>query len=103
MYSTIGYNVLVHQISSSWQWVISLICGNSVTTTASQQQCHNNSVTTTVSQQQHHNNSVTTAASQQQCHNNSVTTTVSQQQCHNSKCVIFKDRLLKVLKCYNFL
>jgi len=26
-----------------------------------------------------------------------------QQQCHNSKCVIFQERLLKVLKCYNFL
>ena len=26
-----------------------------------------------------------------------------QQQCHNSKCVIFLERLLKVLKCYNFL
>jgi len=25
------------------------------------------------------------------------------QQCHNSKRVIFQDRLLKVLKCYNFL
>jgi hypothetical protein len=25
------------------------------------------------------------------------------QQCHNSKCVIFQDRLLKILKCYNFL
>jgi hypothetical protein len=25
------------------------------------------------------------------------------QQCHNSKCVIFQERLLKVLKCYNFL
>jgi hypothetical protein len=24
-------------------------------------------------------------------------------QCHNSKCVIFQKRLLKVLKCYNFL
>ena len=61
---------------------ISLICHNSVTTTVSQQQCHNNSVTTTVSQQQCHNNSVTTSVtttvSQQQCHNNSVTTTVSQ-------------------------
>jgi len=30
--------------------IISLICDNSVTTTVSQQQCHNNSVTTTVSQ-----------------------------------------------------
>ena len=62
----------------------SLICHNSVTTTASQQQCHNNSVTTTASQQQRHNNSVTTTVSQQQRHNNSVTTTVSQQQCHNN-------------------
>jgi len=26
-----------------------------------------------------------------------------QQQCHNSKCVIFQEGLLKVLKCYNFL
>jgi len=43
---------------------MSLICDNSVTTTVSQQQCHNNRVTTT--------------GSQQQCHNNSVTTTVSQ-------------------------
>jgi len=25
------------------------------------------------------------------------------QQCHNLKCVIFQERLLKVLKCYNFL
>ena len=25
------------------------------------------------------------------------------QQCHNSKCVIFQDKLLKVLKCYTFL
>ena len=25
------------------------------------------------------------------------------QQCHDSKCVIFQERLLKVLKCYNFL
>jgi hypothetical protein len=25
------------------------------------------------------------------------------QQCHNSKCVIFQERLLKVLKCHNFL
>jgi hypothetical protein len=31
-------------------------------------------------------------------------TTLSQpQQCHNSKCVLFQERLLKVLKCYNFL
>ena len=30
---------------------------------------------------------------------NSVTT----QECHNSKCLIFQERLLKVLKCYNFL
>ena len=30
---------------------------------------------------------------------NSVTT----QQCHNSKSVIFQEKLLKVLKCYNFL
>jgi hypothetical protein len=27
----------------------------------------------------------------------------SPQQCHSSKCVIFQERLLKVLKCYNFL
>ena len=26
-----------------------------------------------------------------------------QQQCHNSKCVVFQERLLKVLKCCNFL
>jgi len=81
----------------------------SATTTVSQQvpqqqchnKCHNNSATTTVPQQQCHNN----------CHNNSVTTsvttsattTVSQQQCHNSKCVTFQEKLLKVLKCYNFL
>jgi hypothetical protein len=49
----------------------------------------------------------TTAVSQlQECQNyNSVTTTtVSQlQQCHDSKCVIFLERLMKVLKCYNFL
>jgi hypothetical protein len=25
-----------------------------------------------------------------------------QQQCHNSKFVIFQEKLLKVLKCYNF-
>jgi len=25
------------------------------------------------------------------------------QQCHNSKCVLFQERLLKVLKCFNFL
>jgi hypothetical protein len=31
--------------------------------------------------------------------NNSVTT----QQCHNSKSVIFQEKLLKFLKCYNFL
>jgi len=45
-----------------------LICGNSVTTTLSQQHCHNNT----------HNNTVTTTVSHQQCHNNSVATTVSQ-------------------------
>ena len=39
---------------------ISLINDNSVTTTVSQQQCHNNGVTTTVSQQKCHNNSVKT-------------------------------------------
>ena len=44
----------------------------------------------------------TSTVSQQQCHNN-VTTTVSQQQCHNSKFVIFQQRIIKVLKCYNFL
>jgi len=26
-----------------------------------------------------------------------------QQQCHNSKCVIFQEKILKVLKCCNFL
>ena len=26
-----------------------------------------------------------------------------QQQCYDSKCVVFQERLLKVLKCYNFL
>ena len=100
---------------------------NSVTKTVLQQQCYSNSVTTTVSQKQRHNNSVTTVSqkvlqqchknsvtttvlqkvSQKQCHNNSVTTsvttTVSQQQCHNSKFVIFQEKLLKILKCYNFL
>jgi len=34
---------------------------------------------------------------------NTVTTTVSQKQCHNSKSVIFQEKYLKVLKCYNFL
>ena len=95
-------------------------CHNSVTTTVSQQQCHN-SVTTTVSQvsqQQCRNNSdttsVTTTVSQQQCHNSVATTvsqqqcrksvtTVSQRQCHNSKFVIFQEKCLKVLKCYNLL
>ena len=74
------------------------------------QQCHKNSVTTTLSQKQC-NNTVTTTLSQQQCHkkcqNNTVTTTVSQQQsqqqCHNSKSVTFHEKLLKVLKCCNFL
>ena len=104
---------------------------NTVTTQVSQhysvttQHCHNttlsqhNSVTTqhchmtTVSQ----HNSITT----QHCHNttlsqhNSVTTqhchittvsqhnTVTTQHCRNSKSVIFQEKLLKVLKCYNFL
>jgi hypothetical protein len=36
--------------------------------------------------------------------NSATTTTLSQlQQCHNSKSVIFQEKLLKVLKCYNFL
>jgi hypothetical protein len=57
--------------------------------------CHNyNTVTTTtVSQLQH-------------CHNyNTVTTTtLSQlQHCHKSNFVIFQEKLLNVLKCYNFL
>ena len=81
------------------------------------QQCHNTTVTTqqsqhnTVTTQQCQHNTVTT----QHCHNttvsqhNSHNTTLSQhnsvttQHCHNSKCVIFQERLLKVLKCYNFL
>ena len=95
--------------------IISLICHNSVTTTVSQQHCHNNTVTTTLSQQQCHNtvtttlsqqhchnNTVTTTVSQQHCHNNTVTTKLSQQQCHNSKFVIFQEKRLKVMKCYNF-
>ena len=28
---------------------------------------------------------------------------IGKQQCHNSKCVIFQERLLKLLKCYNLL
>ena len=61
---------------------------NSITT----QQCHN----TTVSQ----HNSVTT----QQCHNTTMSqlNSATKQQCHNSKPVIFQ-KLLNVLKCYNFL
>ena len=61
------------------------------------QQCHN----TTISQP----NSVTTqqclntTVSQHKCHN----TTMSQHKCHNSKFVIFQEKPLKVLKCYNFL
>ena len=96
----IGYQLTATQhwrTPACWLITISLICDNSVTTTPSQQHCHNNSVTTTPSQQQchnntvttpsqqhRHNNSVTTTPSQQQCHNNSVTTTPSQQQCHNN-------------------
>jgi len=84
---------------------------NSVTTTLPQQHCHNSTVTTTVttalsqqqSQQHCHNNTVTKTLSQQHCYNNSVTTTLSQQHCHNSKSVIFQEKRLKVLKCYNFL
>ena len=33
----------------------------------------------------------------------SFVTTVSQQHCHNSKLMIFHKKLLKILKCYNFL
>jgi hypothetical protein len=41
---------------------------------------------------------------QWQNYNSVKTTTVSQlQQCHNSKFVTFREKLLKVLKCYNFL
>ena len=41
----------------------------------------------------------------QHCHNTTVSqhNGVTTQQCHNSKYVIFQERLLKVLKCYNFL
>jgi len=58
------------------------------------QQCHNS--VTTVSLQCHY--SVTTVSLQ--CH---YSVTAVSQQCHYSKCVIFQERLLKVLKCYNFL
>ena len=78
---------------------------NSVTT----QQCHNATVSqrNNVTTQQCHNttvsqhNSVTT----QLCHNTTLSqlNSVTTQQCHNSKCVIFQERLLKVLKCHNFL
>jgi len=62
---------------------------SSVTT----QQCHNTAVS------QH--SSVTT----QKCHNTTVSqhSSVTTQQCHNSKCVIFQEKRLKVLKCCNFL
>jgi len=90
---------------------------NTHNTTVSQHNTHNTAVSqhngchnTTVSQ----HNSVTT----QQCHSTTLTTQLSQhntyntvsqhnnvttQQCHSSKCVIFQEKLLKVLKCYNFL
>ena len=55
-------------------------------TTVAQHKCHN----TTVAQHEWHN----TTLSQ---HNN-----VTTQQCHNTKSVIFREKLLKVLKCYNF-
>jgi hypothetical protein len=81
---------------------------NSVTT----QHCHN----TTLSQHKSQHNTVTTQVSQhntvttQHCHNISVTT----QHCHNTTLSqhntvttqnvwFFQERLLKVLKCYNFL
>jgi len=66
----------------------------------SQQQCHN--VVTATSQQCHNN---VTKTMSQKCHNNVTTsvTTLSQQQCHDSKFVIFQEKRLKVLKCYNFL
>jgi hypothetical protein len=86
---------------------------SATTTTVSQpQECHNHksATTTTVSQPQqcyNHNSVTTTTVPQpQQCHNHNsaTTTTVSQpQQCHNSKFVIFQERHLKILKCYNFL
>ena len=93
---------------------------NSVTT----QNCHNTTVSQhkTVTAQQCHNTTVTT----QQCHNTTVSqhNTVTTQECHNirvpqhnsvttqhchnttvshSKFVIFQEKHLKVLKCYNFL
>jgi len=78
---------------------------NSVTT----QHCHNTTVSqhNSVTTQHCHNttvlqhNSVTT----QHCHNTTVSqhNTVTTQQCHNSKFVIFQEKHLKVLKCYNFL
>jgi hypothetical protein len=39
------------------------------------------------------------------CYNSVTTAHIAHlpQHCHNSKCVIFQERLLKVLKCYNFL
>ena len=48
-----------------------------------------------------HNTSVTT----QQCHNITVSqhNSVMTQQSHNTKCVIFQEKILKLLKCYNFL
>ena len=57
------------------------------------QQCHNTAVS------QH--NSITT----QQCHNTTVSqhNSVTTQQCHKSKFVIFHKKILKVLKCCNFL
>ena len=72
---------------------------NTVTT----QHCHNttlsqhNTIKKTVSQ----HNIVTT----QQCHKTTVLqhNSVTTQQCHNSNSVIFQERLLKALKCYNFL
>jgi hypothetical protein len=87
------------------------------------QQCHNctyRPFPTTLSQlyiSPISHNTVTTvhiAHFPQQCHNctyHPFPTTLSQlhisphlpQHCHNSKCVIFQERLLKVLKCYNFL
>ena len=77
--------------------MISLICDNSVTT----QQCHNTSVNTGVTTQvSQHNTSVTT----QHCHNTTLTT----QHCHNTTVSqqnlwFFKRKVLRVLKCYNFL
>ena len=99
----VGRNVFERKrsINCKWGyfWIVPLlhsvsdIAYCSFAATVSQQHCLNNTVTTTL----------TTTPSQQQCHINSVTTTVSQQQCHNSKCVIFQEKRLKVLKCYTFL